>query len=222
MRAERDMYVFQGTVENFRVDNRANGERSSAEADPLRVFFVGASPFDIDLDRIRADREFRAIERVARPGRLVVANRPAAGVDDLSDLLRERHDVLHLSCHMRGAEFLFEDAEGETHAVAADAVAQRLRTYRDHGGLGLDGIVLSCCGSAEVAELFAGLAATVVAWRGDLDDDCAIAFAGCFYRALISEPRPALGSAARIASVEAGGLDRHCREIGNQLVVLGV
>lgn len=202
-----------------------HGSREEPKTEPrkgIKVLFVGASPFDIGLERLRADREFRAISAVAQPGRLTVANRTAATVDDIAAVLDERPDVLHLSCHSKGDTLLFEDPHGEPHPVPVDSLVARIRAYREFGGLTLGGLVLSACRSDHFADRFAGIVDTVVAWRGDLDDECAILFAKALYRAMGRDSAPALGDAARMAVVEVPDSDSHCRSLADQLMVVPV
>lgn len=194
--------------------------RQTPTSTPLRVFFVGASPFDISLDRLRADREFRAVQRHERPDALTVASRHAAGVDDLNAVLGERPDVLHLACHFADGALLFEDPVGDPHPVPVAALRQRLEVYRGHAGFRLSCLVFSVCESAGFAADFADLADTVVAWRGLLDDDCAIAFADRLYRELARDPTRSPGNAARIAAVEVATSESGCENLSDLLLVL--
>lgn len=208
---------FEGTFNN----NPVTGSSPVATpAKEMSVFFIGASPFDISLDRIRADREFRAIQKVARRGALTIVNRIAATPQDLRDLLDERPDVLHISCHSDGTDLLFEDPTGDPHRLSIDSLVRLLSTYRDDGHLGLDGIVFAVCQGSTFAESFRGLAKTVLAWRDNLDDDYAIAFAGAFYRVLCGDQPPSLAEAGRLAAREVSELDRNCGTLAEQLVVL--
>ncbi|MFD7657962.1 CHAT domain-containing protein [Actinosynnema sp. NPDC059797] len=175
--------------------------RAVAGAEPddrTRVLFIGASPTAASLDRIRADRELRAIREVEAQGHFRLFPRTAAQVADLRGIAAERPDLLHLSCHGDGSDLVFERGTGRAHAVPARDVADVLAAYREHAGAALRGIVLQSCHSAEVAELFTPLADAVVAWRGDLPDPVAIAFAGQLYRELRDVPE--LAGAARLAS----------------------
>lgn len=174
-------------------------QKAAKGRDRWRVLFVGASPAGEQFDRIRADRELRELQQVAELGHLVVAARPAAAVTDLAGLLAERPDLLHLSCHGDGRHLIFEYPDGEPHRIPADRVVAVLRTYRENAGLSLRGIVLQACRSADMAEQFRSVADTVVAWRGDLDDDCAVTFAGRLYREL--RDVPSLAAAAKIAAL---------------------
>ncbi len=194
------------------------------DAEPVKhketkVFFLGASPYDIALDRIRADREFRAIQSVARPGVLSVVNRTAATVADLAHLLDERPHILHLSCHAGDGVLLFEDPTGEPHPIEVASLVRRMRAYYDHARFRLTGLVLSVCGSGDFATEFAGMADAVVGWRGDLDDDCAIEFAKALYRMIGGESALSLGDAARVAAVEVAESGPACARLADQLVV---
>lgn len=214
--------VHIGTIKHFsgNIYNAPPVADSPPTAREKTVFFLGASPFDISLDRIRADREFRAIQKEARRGALTIANRIAATPQDLRDLLDERPDVLHISCHSDGTELLFEDPDGDPYRLSVSSLVRLLTTYRDDGHLTLDGIVFSVCRGSDFVESFRGLAKAVLAWRGDLDDDCAIAFAGAFYRVLCRERPTTLAEAGRLAASEVSELDNNCPRLAEQLVVL--
>jgi hypothetical protein len=219
-RADRDMVVIDQPSGTVNVYARPPDEAEKpVERPATSVFFLGASPFDIDLDRLRADREFRAVQRAERSGVLRVVSRVAATITDLADVLDEKPDVLHLACHAVDGVLQFEDPAGDPHPIPASAVAQRLRAYRDHAEFILSGLVLSACRSAEFAELFDGLAKTVVAWNNDLDDDCAIAFAAAMYRHLSQSSVRSLGAAARVAVEEVATADGECRNLPEQLYV---
>jgi hypothetical protein len=219
--AGRDIYNAPATVYNGPYYGSGTSPvEPVAEKIETTVFFVGASPYDISLERLRADREFRRIQDATASNRLRVVNRIAATIDDLADLLDERPEILHVSCHSSDGNLLFEDPDGEPHPIAVTHLAERLREYDRRGGFRLRGIVLSVCDSADFAEEFDGVADTVVAWRGDLDDDCAIAFSKALYRLLGRDPAPTLANAARLAAVEARDSDTHCRTIIDQLIVL--
>ncbi|GLY50780.1 effector-associated domain EAD1-containing protein [Lentzea sp. NBRC 102530] len=184
---------------------------------PTSVFFVGTSPFDIDLGRLRADREFQAAHAGERRGVLRVVSRTARTVAEVAGLLAERPDVLHLVGRASGGALRFGDPYGDTHQVSVEALASRLRAYRDHTDFVLSGLVLSAGRSAEFAELFEGLAKTVVAWNNDLGDDCAIAFSAAMYRHLAQSSVRSLGAAARVAAEEVGGAAAECRNLPEQL-----
>ncbi|SDM16211.1 CHAT domain-containing protein [Lentzea albidocapillata subsp. violacea] len=219
-RADRDMVVIERAEGPVTVYAQPSGaERERAEKPATSIFFLGASPFDIDLDRLRADREFRAVQRAERPGVLRVVSRIAATIADLADVLEEKPDVLHLCCHAVDGLLQFEDPDGDPHPIPAAALAQRLRAYRDHADFTLSGLVISACRSAEFAGLFDGLAKTVVAWNNDLDDDCAIAFSAAMYRHLSQSSVRSLGAAARVAVEEVGTTDGECRNLPEQLYV---
>jgi hypothetical protein len=170
----------------------------------LRVLVVGASPSG--TGRIRPDREARAIE--AAGNHLLVRYCPAAAATDLRHALEFQPDILHLACHGRGTDLVFEDTFGAEHAVPARDVAGTLRLYRDLGKVRLRGLVLGSCDSELIAADFAGVAERVVAHSGPLDDECAVVFAGHLYAALAHTAD--LGAAARLAAQHTLLTDQSC------------
>ena len=201
------------------------GAPAAERAEPveLRVAMLGASPYDVTLGAIRADREFRAIRDAAGKKALRVGAHFAATAADLNVVLnRPRPDVLHLCCHGNSRMMMFETLEGDPHRVSVDSVVERMTSYHDDAGLRLRCLVLSMCHSAEIAPRFAPLVETVIAWRGEIDDRCAIAFAGEFYRIAAGRHAPTLGAAARTAAMEVRARDDlPCRDVTQRLVVIG-
>ncbi|WP_394617033.1 effector-associated domain EAD1-containing protein [Lentzea sp. JNUCC 0626] len=187
-RSGRDMYVVERAEGPIYFGAPPEPETTPPDRSPTSVFFVGTSPFDIDLGVLRADREFRAIQGEERPGALRVVSRTDTD-------LAERPDVLHLAGPVVGGP---------------EALARRLRAYRDHGDFTLSGLVLSVSRSAEFADLFDGLVKTVVAWNSDIDDDTAIAFSVAMYRNLVQSSVRSLDAAARVA-VEYRNLSEQVR-----------
>lgn len=184
-----------------------------------RVLVVGAAPYG--TERVRADRELRAVQRAATRGAITVDYCPAAAVTDLGRVLDVPPDVLHLVCHGEGEHLVFEDTYGAPHRVHAADVARLLDAYAQAAGARLAGLVLASCDSETVAGLFTGVAEVVVAHRGPLDDETAVLYAGELYGLL--ERVPALDRAARIAAehvaVKLG--DEYGERLTANLVVLG-
>lgn len=213
-----DQAVFQDDVSG----RPAPAPASPAAAGSRRVLVIGASP--ADQDRIRPDRDARAIES-ARASRLTVAYCPAAAATDLQRILDFRPDILHLACHGDGGYLVFEDAYGEGHRVAAADVAATLRLYQrwgqdlyqDPGRARLSGVVLSSCAGDDMAALFDDVADRVVAHRGALDDGCAVTFTHRLYEAL--EYTPDLGVAARLAAQHTLLHDQACATVVSGLIV---
>jgi hypothetical protein len=180
-----------------------------------KVLFVGAGP--VGQQRLRSDRELREILAVTRRLDLHVEPCPAADVTDLRRLLSLRPDLLHLACHGDGENLVFEYPSGRQHGIPAVEVASLLETYRLQAGVHLQGILLGSCFSDKIAALFASPEVTVVAHEGELDDDCAVRFAGQFYEALAEVGE--IGAAARIAATHVAGQHR-CAGLPSHLVVL--
>lgn len=181
------------------------------------VLVVGASPSG--ADRLRADRELRAI-LLASADKLTVHAAPAALPTDLEQVLSLRPHILHFACHGDGENLLFEGPRGTSRPVAGTRVVDILGVYRDQAGVALRGIVLNACDSADIAPLFARVADVVIAHDGPLSDGCAVIFAGKLYQALVAVS--ALSEAAHIAAgntvLEAGAA---CGQLRDNLVVIG-
>jgi CHAT domain-containing protein/effector-associated domain 1 (EAD1)-containing protein len=195
------------------ADRPASG---SAEGGPLRVLVIGANP--AGPERIRPDREARAILAARDGGHFQVELCPAASASDLRQVLTFRPDILHLACHGDGDDLIFEDVDGEEHRVSARHVADTLRLYRELKHVRLRGLVLASCASDGIAGYFTDVAERVVAHRGLLDDDCAVAFAGELYRALAGDND--LGVAARLAAQHVLLTDSSYSAVVTHLIVL--
>jgi hypothetical protein len=181
-----------------------------------RVLVVGADPRG--QQRLRADRELRAILEAADLGHLRVTSCPAAAVTDLRRLLDDDPtDLLHLACHGDGSNLIFEDAAGQEQPVPAAEVARTLAAYHRHGGVRLHGLVLGSCHGDQVVDLFRGLTPEGVAHTGVLDDDCAVVFAHHLYRDL--RTAPGLASAALLAARHTVLEDDLCQSLEDGLVV---
>jgi Effector-associated domain 1 len=205
----------------FQVDQAVqvsvDGPRSPRTvAQAWRVLLVGASPSD--NERIRPDRDAKAITEAGARGHLLLEYCPAAAATDLGRVLDFRPDILHLACHGAGDDLIFEDVHGEEHRVPAQAVADTLRLYRDAGRSQLRGLVLASCDGDAVAARFAEVAEAVVAHRGALDDLCAVTFTRHLYAAL--EHTTDVGAAARIAAQHALLTDESCADVVTGLIVL--
>lgn len=201
----------------FRIAITVSIAAEPAVGGPLRVLVIGASP--AGSERIRPDREAKAILDVARDGgHFQVELCPAASASDLRQVLTFRPDILHLACHGDGDDLIFEDVDGEEHRVAALHIASTLRLYRELKHVHLRGLVLASCASDGIAGHFTDVAERVVAHRGLLDDDCAVAFADQLYRAL--EDDSDLGVAARLAAQHVLLTDSTCSAVVTHLVIV--
>ncbi|MYV97438.1 CHAT domain-containing protein, partial [Streptomyces sp. SID3343] len=180
------------------------------------VLYIGASPDD--HAQLRVDRGLRELLGIAEWGGIVVEPVPAAMASDLRRIRATRPDILHLACHGSGESLLFEDIHGEEHAVSAHQIVRTLRLYRDEVGIRLRGLVLASCDSEAIVEQFRGTADTVVAHTGPLDDLCANAFAGLFYREVAHGL--GLAGAARVAARLTVLDNESCEALESGLVVL--
>jgi hypothetical protein len=209
-------------AENVYMDS-PKPEEPAKPPPALRVLLLGSSPFDVGLGRIRADREFRAIRDAAGEALLHLGAYPAASAADLKAAIDRPHpDVLHLCCHGDSTTMLFETPDGAPHRVPVDSIVARLARYRDEAGLRLRCIVLAMCHSAEAAPRFAAFADSVVGWKGEIDDRCAVRFAAEFYRVVARRTADTFGGSARLAAAEVRADDSlPCSDIQERLFVIG-
>jgi hypothetical protein len=179
------------------------------------VLVVAATPVDEGL--IRPDRELRVIETAVERLPVTVHHCPAADILDLRRILSVRPDILHLICHGRAGELIFEDASGGAHPVPVETLTSLLRTYRAEAGAALTGIVLGSCFGSEIIDTLSEVADFVIAHEGELDDECAIEFAGELYRTLpdVDDLRTAAAVAARHVAVSSDA----CATMVDALVV---
>ncbi|MEV0978789.1 effector-associated domain EAD1-containing protein [Streptomyces sp. NPDC049915] len=195
--------------------------RNSEASERLRVMVLGAEP--ARRGTVRAAAELREIQAAA-PDRLQILVRPAATADDLADIRRQRPDILHLACHGAGGALLLEDADGEAHILPAADLVATLRLATDNHGLHLHALLLRSCDSAEIADLFTGVADVVIAHRGPLDADCSTLFASAFYRELAAHPAPPtpamLDAVAHTAAQDVVNRAGLCRSLRSDLIVL--
>lgn len=179
--------------------------RAAAADVARRVLVVGAGP--ARLNQVRADREFRVIEAALKGSAVEVDYLPAASVIDLAVLAANPPSVLHLCCHGRDGDLIFEGRDGGTHAVAAADLAETLGIAAASSGIRLHGIVLAACDSETSARALLPHARTVIGHRGALDDQDAVTFAGNFYRALrdTGSLRAAAALAAQLTVIDVNG-----------------
>jgi hypothetical protein len=150
----------------------------------VRVLFLGAGPSD--KERIRLDREFRAIkERLSeasnRGRELELVAEWAVRPADLSrTLLAATPDVVHFAGHGGSAGIFLEDEAGNSHPVSTRSLADLF----DVVGRSVRCIVLNACHTAEHAGALVEVVDTVVGTYPDIVDSVAIAFAAGFHRAL--------------------------------------
>lgn len=187
----------------------------------LTVVVVGASPFDIALERLRGDREYQAISRVTRAGALDLVAQTLGTDTDIRELLAKHPDILHICGRYRHSDrmLLLESPLGEPTVISIDWLFKRLGLEREHHVLSLRAIVFSVPDSDLFASDFAHLADTVIAWRGALDVECTRAFATLFYGALAREPLRVISGAVRLAARDVDAAATTCESFADRLIM---
>jgi hypothetical protein len=155
----------------------------------IRVVFVGASPRfngDNQLAEVRFSKELARLRDKARMGHIRLAGEfPHATQDYLAEIMQRQPDILHIACHGRGQELLWEDDDGDADAVPAALLAENIA---DRAQRQLSGIVLTACDGASAGPLFTCAARDVIAHEGALSSNKAIAFTTRFYDELALMP----------------------------------
>lgn len=112
--------------------------------DTRRVLFVHSNPEYTTL--LRLDAELRTIKQTIGSGKqnIVVENLPAATVDYLrSHLLHSApYEIVHFSGHADADNLVFDDGNGNTHAVSLDAISELL------GRQEIKCVILNACQTA--------------------------------------------------------------------------
>ena len=195
-----------------------SGKPTDASRALTRVLVVGANPQR--TERIRPDRDARAIRQAAEQGHIIAEYCPAASATDLGRALEFRPDILHLACHGSAGDLIFEDAQGCEHAVAARDVEETLRLYAEVGSVRLRGVLLASCDGDQAAAELLRAADRVIAHTGPLDDECAVLFTRLLYQELARTPD--LAVAARLAAQHTLLTDRSCADLVTGLLILPV
>jgi NTP pyrophosphatase (non-canonical NTP hydrolase) len=167
------------TKKEFAVQEALAAEFGTAFG-TLRILFVSCSPED--LEHLRGDREYRAIDeaiRLANRGTdISVRYLPASTIDDLRRaLLHESYEIIHFSGHSNGNSLVFEDTDGRSQEVPLDAIAELVSEQKD-----LRCVVLNSCEST--SKLSTPMAGHTVGMSDSVDDAAAIEFGRGFYDAL--------------------------------------
>jgi hypothetical protein len=149
-----------------------------------RVLFVAAEP--TDACRLRLGAEYREIAEKLRLSKerdrielhQAFATRPS---DLTQSILDQRPTIIHFSGHGSSSGALcFENNNGETHPIAAEALAELFRHFTDT----LELVVLNACRSTVQADAIAKYIPHVIAMRESISDAAAIGYSIGLYQAL--------------------------------------
>jgi hypothetical protein len=163
---------------------------TTEEAAPrkVKILFVAANPGD--TDRLRLDREIKAIGEALRVGTardlFDLEQTWAATPADLQDhLLRYAPQVVHFSGHGDDGALVLEHSlgygnEGEHVSVTAQSIAELFSLV----GNNVRCVVLNACNSAPLAEAIAGSIDCAIGMSEPVDDILAVLFSWSFYHAL--------------------------------------
>lgn len=186
----------------------------------MTVCFIGASPFDIALGTLRADREFQAIRRAARPGALTVAAATVSNEGDIGGALRRQPNAVHISgrCRPSDVAIALEHPDDSPRLITLNSLASRIAMEKRQRAAPLRLLTFSVDHSAEFLDRFRGLADVVIGWRGEIGGECSVAFSAEFYGALARDPRADRAGCARRAARDIS--DGGCGSDADALVVI--
>ncbi|MGV9680891.1 toll/interleukin-1 receptor domain-containing protein [Nocardia sp. NPDC003482] len=186
------------------------------------VVLLGASPFDIALQRLRADREFRAIHRVTRAGFLRVTARNLTAATDIGALMTENPQIVHVCGQYRAENrtLILENPAEDPQVVSVDTLARRMSLSREYGAPPIRVLVFSVDDGEEFLAEFVDVAETVIGWRGTVPADCGVAFCTRFYGALAHDEQRDVRRAARLAARDVAVAHGGCESFADRLVLL--
>lgn len=165
----------------------------------MKMLFLAANP--IDQGNLRLDEEARDLKTQLGQVRgksieIDVEHAWATRVDQIqSEILNAKPDILHFSGHGDTGVLIFEDADGNTHSVEGEALAELVSLVPS-----IKCVVLNACYSESVATLIAPHVEAVIGCDISISDDAAIQFTRSFYRALAH--RQTFSKAFRLAKNE--------------------
>jgi WD40 repeat protein len=166
------------------ASGRADTESANAEARPIRILLLAASPKA--LEQTRVTREVRLIQEKLRASAhrsgVELIPRLAARVDDLLQALLEvEPDVVHFSGHgTEENEIILEEDDGWERPVRKQALADLFGVLKDR----IRVVVLNACYSQAQAEAIAEHVDCTIGMNDAMPDDAAIEFAAAFYQAV--------------------------------------
>jgi hypothetical protein len=199
--------VSRRLVEEIRV----SGHRDAPSASPDRrtILFFGSNPDN--TERLRIDREYRAIAQILEHGEREsgISIRPslAAQPDDIfAELVRREPWIVHLAGHGAGqAEgFIVEDDDGYARVIRPDALAKLFESIQKRVAC----VIINACSSERTGRALARHVQYVIVMREPIYDWCAIEFSTGFYQGLAAnysiEGAFRLGVAKLMMKSEAG------------------
>ena len=148
----------------------------------IKVLLLSANPIDAPLS---IDEEFRAIDAKIRASEhrdhVHLIKHGAVRLEDLPGLLmRYQPHVVHFSGHGAAGAIELTSADGHSHMVQPETLANILRALKDNVRV----VLLNACQSAPQAEAIVSVIDCAVGMSDEIDDSAAIAFAAAFYEAL--------------------------------------
>jgi hypothetical protein len=148
----------------------------------IKVLLLSANPIDAPLS---IEEEFRAIDAKIRASdhrdHVQLIPHGAVRLEDIPGLLmRHKPHVVHFSGHGAAGAIELTRADGSSHLVPPQALADIFRVLKDNVRV----VLLNACDSEPQAEAIVGVIDCAVGMSDEIEDGAAIAFAAAFYEAL--------------------------------------
>lgn len=167
------------------TEERANIMNQTTKSPPQKIVsYLSSSP--TDQKHLRLDKETRDIRNEVRSVRerkidLRFEVCPATRPEDIQkEFLENRPQIVHFSGHGDKDILAFEDANGETHPVESDSVAELFELSKGH----VECVILNSCYSESIAKAVNNHVSVVICSTSSILDDAASSFSKSFYRAL--------------------------------------
>jgi hypothetical protein len=148
----------------------------------IKVLLLSANPIDSPLN---IDEESRAIDQKIRSSEhrdhVDLIKHGAVRLKDIPGLLmRHKPHIVHFSGHGDAGAIELTHADGSSHLVAPESLADIFRVLKDNVRV----VVLNACNSEPQAQAIVSVIDCAVGMSEEIKDDAAIAFAATFYEAL--------------------------------------
>jgi hypothetical protein len=161
---------------------RSDHTRAGRAEGMIKVLLLSANPLDAPLS---IEEEFRAIDAKIRASdhrdQVQLIPHGAVRLEDIPGLLmRHKPQVVHFSGHGAAGAIELTRADGSSHLVPPEALADIFRVLKDNVRV----VLLNACDSEPQAEAIVGVIDCAVGMSDEIEDDAAIAFAAAFYEVL--------------------------------------
>lgn len=148
-----------------------------------KILFLSSNPKD--SDRLKADKEFRAVKDVLRKGSnrdfFDLRNEPAVTVTTITEAMQyHMPEIVHFTGHGEKTGIVVENARGESQLFSNDGLIRLFRLFKNT----VKCVLLNACYSQEQAKVMSAQGIYIIGMNDVIGDDAAIKFAEGFYQSL--------------------------------------